>query len=81
MRRTHLMRRSPSAFGEDGFAPISFSFYRFYGKHTNSGLGETLELRTECKPRLALYTASMLRNIESSSAGGKFERDHAAATF
>lgn len=31
--------------------------------------------------RLALYTLSTLLNIESSSGGGRLERDHAAATF
>lgn len=36
---------------------------------------------TESNDRFALYTLSILRNMESSSRGGRFERDHAAATF
>lgn len=75
--RTHLMRRSPSALGDEGLLPMSFNLYR-RSQRGPVGLNGG---HTESNDRLALYTLSTLRNIVSSSLGGRFDLDQAAATF
>src|SRR6266576_3979470 len=78
--RTHRIRRSPSAFGEEGFVPISF---RRYTDSISSveRVWMRSKVRTESKERSALYTPSILLNMRSRSWGGRFERDHAEAAF